>query len=160
MDANEKASQVEFLRHAVEHLEDKAKSDLKIALYGSSFFLVLSLLHVGDLKYASLVVSAIDIWYFMSWGNDQLRLAHHRSHLRELEGQEGVESRSERHPNHAYERVLYYLTPLIILEFFVVGLILDYEALRDAWWGVWYFGVVAIGFATTLTCFWLGSKNN
>jgi hypothetical protein len=44
-----------FFRNAVEHLDDKAKADLKVALYGSSFFLALSLVPYGNLPHASLL---------------------------------------------------------------------------------------------------------
>src|SRR5437868_12504777 len=123
--SDERAREREFLRHAVEHLDDKAKSDLKVALYGSSFFLALSLVPYGELHYSSLIVSAIDLWYFMSWGNDQLRLMQHRDALKRLEGAAGLEHLEEAHPNFGAERFLYYGNSVMIFALFVAGLALD-----------------------------------
>ena len=92
---DEHAARIAFLRQAIEHLDDKSKADLKFALYGSSFFITVSLVPYAELAYASLLVSAIDLWYFISWGNDQLRLAQHRGELKALEGPFGLEAREE-----------------------------------------------------------------
>jgi hypothetical protein len=138
--------ELQFLRHAVEHLDDKAKGDLKVALYGSGAFLALSLIPYGHLPHASLLVSAVDLWYFMSWGSDQLRLIQHRDALKRLEGEGGLEHEEERHPNFPYERLLYYLTPFVILALFIAGLILDAQALKEPVWRAVYFTAVAMAF--------------
>lgn len=135
---------IDFLRRAVEHLDDKAKADLKVALYGSSFFLAVSLVPYGHLPYASLLISAIDLWYFMSWGSDQLRLTQHRDELKSLEGDDGLEKKSEKHPTYVYERLLYFMTPLIILSLFAAGLILDYQTIQHPLVRSVYFGAVAL----------------
>lgn len=147
---------IDYLREHIERLEDKAKSDLKIALYGSSFFIVVSLIPYGDLHDASLLVSAIDLWYFMSWGNDQLRLAQYRSFLKEIEGRGGIEARQEQHSNYRYERALYFATSLVVLALFVVGLVIDYGTLRAAGWHVVYYAVVGIAFVLVIAAFWRG----
>jgi hypothetical protein len=156
--SDEKIREREFLRQAVEHLDDKAKSDLKIALYGSSFFLALSLLPYGDLHYASLIVSAIDLWYFMSWGNDQLRLMQHRDSLKTLEGPAGVEHREEAHPNFRAERFLYYGNSALIFALFVAGLALDWHAIEDAIWRGAYFALVLGLFAVVLAVYAYGAS--
>jgi hypothetical protein len=48
---------IRFLRHVVERLDDRAKADLKVALYGSGSFQALSLISYGHLLHASLHVS-------------------------------------------------------------------------------------------------------
>jgi hypothetical protein len=137
-------SEVEFLRQAIEHLDDKAKADLKFALYGSGFFLALSFVPYGKLEYCSLIVAAIDLWYFMSWGNDQLRLIQHRDALKRLEGADGLEAAQERHPNYRIERGLYYSTSAVIFVFFVGGLVLDYHVIEHRVWRTLYLtGAVA-----------------
>ena len=142
--ADEKAREREFLRYSIEHLDDKAKSDLKVALYGSSFFLALSLVPYGELHYASLLVSVIDLWYFMSWGNDQLRLMQHRDSLKALEEADGVEHREEAHPNFGAERFLYYGNSAMIFVLFVAGLARDWYTLEDPAWR-WAYVAFAVG---------------
>jgi hypothetical protein len=142
--SDEKARERDFLRHAVEHLDDKAKSDLKVALYGSSFFLALSLIPYGELHYASLIVSVIDLWYFMSWGNDQLRLMQHRDALKALEGPQGLEHLEEAHPNFRAERFLYYGNSAMIFALFVAALVRDWHTIRDPLWRGAYL-LLAIG---------------
>ena len=138
--------EIQFLRQAVEHLDDKAKGDLKVALYGSGFFLALSLIPYGNLPHASLLVSAIDLWYFMSWGSDQLRLIQHRDELKRLEGESGPEHNAERHANFPYERLLYYFTPFVILALFIAGLIRDNQTLTEPTWRTFYFVTVGMTF--------------
>src|SRR5215208_2756471 len=140
--------EIQFLRHAVEHLDDKAKSDLKAALYGSGFFLALSLVPYGHLPHASLLVSAVDLWYFMSWGSDQLRLIQHRDELKRLEGEGGLEHKAEQHANFTCERLLYYLTPFVILALFIAGLIRDHQTLTAPAWRTLYFAVVGVALVT------------
>lgn len=147
---------ISYLRDNIEHLEDKAKGDLKIALYGSSLFLVMSFIPYGDLHYASLFVSPIDLWYFMGWGNDQLRLEQYRAFLKEIEGTGGIEARQEHEPNYPYERALYHGTSLMVLALFVVGLYLDYGKIGDFGWRVTYYGVVGVVFVATIAAFAIG----
>jgi hypothetical protein len=148
--------EIQFLRHAVEHLDDKAKGDLKVALYGSGFFLALSLILYGHLPHASLLVSAVDLWYFMSWGSDQLRLIQHRDELKRLEGEGGLEHNSERHPNFTYERLLYYLTPFVILGLFIAGLIRDHQTITEPAWRTLYFVVVGATFLAIVVILLIG----
>jgi hypothetical protein len=156
--SDERAREREFLRQAVEHLDDKAKSDLKIALYGSSFFIALSLIPYGDLQYASLIVSAIDLWYFMSWGNDQLRLMQHRDTLKAMEPPHGVEHREEAHPNFRAERFLYYGNSALIFALFVAGLALDWHAIEHPAWRAAYFILVMGMFALVVGVYAYGAS--
>jgi hypothetical protein len=156
--SDEKRREREFLRYSIEHLDDKAKSDLKIALYGSSFFLALSLVPYGELGYASLIVSAIDLWYFMSWGNDQLRLMQHRDALKRLEGAEGLEHLEERHPNFGAERFLYYGNSVMIFALFVAGLALDWHAIEEPRWRAAYFGLVVAAFVVIVAVYAYGAR--
>jgi hypothetical protein len=155
---DESAREREFLRHAVEHLDDKAKSDLKVALYGSSFFLALSLVPYGRLEYASLIVSAIDLWYFMSWGNDQLRLMQHRDALKLLEGPQGLEHLEEAHPNFGAERFLYYGNSAMIFALFVAALALDWHAIQDRLWRAAYFALVVSSFLFIVAVYAYGAR--
>lgn len=148
--------ELRFLRDAVEHLDDKAKADLKVALYGSGFFLALSLIEYGELAHCSLIVSAIDIWYFMSWGSDQLQLIRNRDQMNKRESQAGLEHGVERHANFTYERILYYSTPLVILAFFIAGLIRDYHVLQHPFWKPVYFTVVILSFLAVITVLLIG----
>jgi len=148
--------EIQFLRHAVEHLDDKAKGDLKVALYGSGFLLALSLIPYGHLPHASLLVSAVDLWYFMSWGSDQLRLIQHRDELKRLEGEGGIEHNAEQHANFAYERLLYYLTPFVILALFIAGLIRDHQTLTEPAWWTFYFTFVGATFLAVLVILLIG----
>jgi hypothetical protein len=147
---------IQYLRENIERLEDKAKADLKIALYGSSLLLVVSWVPYGDLHYASMLVSAIDLWYFMSWGNDQLRLAQYRVFLKEVEGPDGIEARQEHEPNYGYERGLYFGTSLVVLALFLLGLGLDYSKASDAGWLLTYYVIVGIAFVTIAVTFGRG----
>lgn len=156
--SDEKTREREFLRYSIEHLDDKAKSDLKVALYGSSFFLALSLVPYGELEYASLIVSAIDLWYFMSWGNDQLRLMQHRDALKRLEGPQGLEHLEERHPNFAAERFLYYGNSVMIFALFVAGLALDWHAIEEPRWRAAYFGLVIVAFVVIVAVYAYGAR--
>ena len=156
--SDEKTRERDFLRNAVEHLDDKAKSDLKVALYGSSFFLALSLIPYGELRYASLIVSAIDLWYFMSWGNDQLRLMQHRDALKALEGPQGLEHLEEAHPNFGAERFLYYGNSAIIFALFVAGLALDWHAIEDGFWRGAYFTLVVGTFLAVVSVYAYGAR--
>ena len=152
----DRAAQLAFLREAIEHLDDKSKADLKIALYGSAFFIAISLLPYGELAYASLLVSAIDLWYFMSWGNDQLRLIQHRDELKMLEGPDGLEAHEEAHPNFLLERALYYGTSSMVLALFIAALALDWHAIADRFWRGAYFLLVAVCFVMIATIFLTG----
>jgi hypothetical protein len=156
--SDERQRERDFLRHAVEHLDDKAKSDLKVALYGSSFFLALSLVPYGELRYASLIVSAIDLWYFMSWGNDQLRLMQHRDALKALEGPRGLEHLEEEHPNFGAERFLYYGNSAIIFALFVAGLALDWHTIQAPAWRAAYFALVIGLFVVVVAVYAYGAS--
>jgi len=147
-----------YLREAIETLENDAKSDLKIALYGSAFFIAVSLIPLGHLPYASLLVSAIDLWYFLSWGNDQLRLAQYREILKEIEGRGGIEAKEERHANFPFERFLYHSTPVIIFALFVTSLVLDYFTIQSFFWRIAHFAVVIGSFVVVATIFVLGFR--
>jgi len=112
----------------------------------------------GELAYASLLVSAIDLWYFMSWGNDQLRLAQHRDELKALEGPFGLEAREEAHPNFRLERLLYYGTSTMVLALFAAGLALDWRAIEEPSWRAAYFAVVCSFFVAITTVFVTGAS--
>ena len=151
-------TEIDFLRQSIEHLDDKAKADLKVALYGSGFFLAVSLIPYGELPYASLIVAAVDLWYFMSWGNDQLRLAQHRDELKRLEGPDGLETREEQHPNWPIERGLYYATSGVILALFAAALVKDWHVIKDPTWRTLYLGGVGLAFAAILLSFLIGMR--
>jgi hypothetical protein len=153
----DKLEKIRFLRGAIEHLDDKAKSDLKIALYGSAFFLVVSLIHVGSLKYASLVAALIDLWYFMSWSSDQLQLDGHRRQLWQLEGKGGLEEAKDQHPAHLFERALYFGTPMVIVALFIAGLVMDWHAIETFVWRVTYVLVNVFLAAIIFVAFFTGT---
>ena len=146
---------VRFLRQAIEDLESKAKSDLKVALYGSSALIVVSLSPVGHLERASLLVAAIDLWYFMSWGSDQLRLVQDREELKKREGTK-LESNLAKHPNHSYERFLYHSTSLIVVAFFIISLVMDYDVISATGWRIAYYALVSCCFVIIVSSFFIG----
>ncbi|MFN2646382.1 MAG: hypothetical protein ABR570_15445 [Burkholderiales bacterium] len=154
--SEDRAAQIAFLREAIEHLDDKSKGDLKVALYGSAFLITVSLLPYGELAHASLLVSAIDLWYFMSWGNDQLRLIQHRDELKALEGADGLEAREEAHPNFLLERALYYGTSSMVFALFIAALGLDWHVIEDRFWRAAYFVLVASCFVVIAGTFLSG----
>ena len=91
-------------------------------------------------------MSAIDLWYFMSWGNDQLRLM------------QGLEHLEEAHPNFGAERFLYYGNSAIIFALFVAGLALDWHAIEDGFWRGAYFTLVVGTFLAVVSVYAYGAR--
>ena len=103
-------------------------------------------------------MSAIDLWYFMSWGNDQLRLMQHRDALKAAEGAQGLEHREEAHPNFGAERFLYYGNSAMIFALFIAGLALDWHAIEHPVWRGAYFTLVIASFVVIVAVYAYGAR--